>query len=576
VKALAGWLIFSAFSAYAIQSVAQDSGLPPVTRTIYLKNATVIPAPGQKLLNTSILIDDGRIQTVGGRTPIPSHARSIACDSLYIYAGFIEGLSYTGTEAPKQEDNRRGTGASDSQDRIEVGNPPNDRAGITPEKPVRESLKEGEKSIGEMRKLGFTMAHVVPRGRMLPGEGAILLMRDGSIDEMLLREHVSVFAQFTGAPQMYPATVIGVMAKWRQLYRQAQLAKTHQQAFQKGAAIERPTFDRATMALIPVTEGILPVFFRTSSSLDISRALALQQDLGFKLVLAETRRADKMTEAITAGKFPVLVSLELPEDKSDDKSKGRSDADSAKADTTVVDTTDVTDPVTEALEKRRQQSLEENYRQASVLADAKIAFGFSTLGVKAKDIFPNLRKMIAHGLSEDQALAALTVNSAKLLHLESLTGTIEPGKLANLVITTGPVFDEKSQIRYVIVDGQLHEYEIKPAKSKKKGKDAAVKASGVWKYTVEIADNSFTGKITITESDDALQGYYIDQSDGVSRDLSDISLDGNRLKFKSHFETDGQLIPLDFSVVIDGDTFEGEVVIEGQGPAPIEGKRTPE
>jgi hypothetical protein len=240
-----------------------------------------------------------------------------------------------------------------------------------------------------------------------------------------------------------------------------------------------------------------------------------------------------MTEAITAGKFPVLVSLELPEDKSDDKSKGRSDADSAKADTTVVDTTDVTDPVTEALEKRRQQSLEENYRQASVLADAKIAFGFSTLGVKAKDIFPNLRKMIAHGLSEDQALAALTVNSAKLLHLESLTGTIEPGKLANLVITTGPVFDEKSQIRYVIVDGQLHEYEIKPAKSKKKGKDAAVKASGVWKYTVEIADNSFTGKITITESDDALQGYYIDQSDGVSRDLSDISLDGNRLKFKS-------------------------------------------
>jgi hypothetical protein len=331
------------------------------------------------------------------------------------------------------------------------------------------------------------------------------------------------------------------------------------------------------VALIPVTEGALTVFFKTSSPLDISRAMALQKDLGFKLILSETQRADKMVDAIKERKFPVMVSLELPEDKSEKKPSGRDDASAEKSDSSSVEKPGEVDPEKKALEQRRQESLEEHYRQAATLSKANVAFGFSTLGVKSKDIFPNLRKMIEHGLDEDQALAALTVNPAKLLQLESLIGTVEPGKLANLVITTGPLFEEKTQVRYVIVDGQLHEFEIKPPKSKKSDKTASVKAAGTWKYSVDIpGDQTHTGKIVITESAGGLTGYFVNDDDGVSRDLSDISLTGQELKFKSQIEADGAIITVDFFVEISGDAFAGEVVLGSLGAFEINGDRAPE
>ena len=86
--------------------------------------------------------------------------------------------------------------------------------------------------------------------------------------------------------------------------------------------------------------------------------------------------------------------------------------------------------------------------------------------LKSKDFKKNLGGVIKHGLTEDQAIAALTTTPAQILGVSSMMGTVERGKMANLVITDKPYFDEKSNVRFVIVDGDLTEYEAKKEKKK--------------------------------------------------------------------------------------------------------------
>lgn len=468
---------------YFVAAHAQGNpALQPVTSTYVLKGATIIPAPGAKPEQSMMLIERGRIAAIGTSISVPAHARVIQCDSLYIYPGFIDGLSHTGIEAPKPPERSQAPAGPTGQGRApgeirDPYNPPNDQAGITPEVRVRDILKTDDKSIEEMRKLGFTMSHVVPRGRMLPGMGAIVSLGTGTADKLLVREDVSVFSQFAGASQMYPSTVIAVIARWRELFHQATYAQAHQAAFDRGAAVDRPRYDRATLAFAKVTSRDVPVYFKTLSALEMSRALALQRELGFRLVLADTKQAFRMKDDILKAGTSVVVSLSLPADKSE-KPKKEEQKTVAPQDTVSMQTADAEaegkveakDPEQEALNARRKASYEEHCSQAAVLAAAGVPIAFSLLDVKPGDIRANLRNMIAHGLSEDQALAALTVNAAKLLGIEHMAGTVAQGKLANLVVTTAPYFSEKSQVRYVFVEGVMYEYEIK-SKSDKKSDD---------------------------------------------------------------------------------------------------------
>ena len=78
----------------------------------------------------------------------------------------------------------------------------------------------------------------------------------------------------------------------------------------------------------------------------------------------------------------------------------------------------------------------------------------------------NLMTMIENGLSEDAALAALTTNPAQLLGIDKMAGTIEAGKMGNVLVSTAPYFTKKSQFKYVFVDGDKYEYEVKDDKKK--------------------------------------------------------------------------------------------------------------
>src|SRR5690606_2035971 len=159
--------------------------------------------PGRKLEKATVIVDDGLITAVGQGIAVPGDAVVIKGDSLFVYAGFIDGLSHAGVPEPKEERRERPA---------DPGNPTPEYARITPERDVRDVIKPDDKSIEELRALGFTAAHVVPYGRMLPGSGAVILLSGDKTDRMILGSQSSMYSTLHGAPRAYPATVIAVMA----------------------------------------------------------------------------------------------------------------------------------------------------------------------------------------------------------------------------------------------------------------------------------------------------------------------------------------------------------------------------
>ena len=217
-------------------SRAQDGGLMPVTSNYAIKNATIIQAPGKTIQNGTVLIENGIIKAVGSNVNIPADTWIVDADSMFVYAGFISGLSNIGVEKPKEED--------EDDDRKLTGNPTYERAGITPGRSARTMLSPTEKSIKDFRGLGFTASHSVPHKGMLPGKGTIILLGGSSSENMVVKDEASMFAQLSGANGVYPNTVIGVMAKYRDLYRKASQARDYESRYNSNpSGMERTNTD---------------------------------------------------------------------------------------------------------------------------------------------------------------------------------------------------------------------------------------------------------------------------------------------------------------------------------------------
>lgn len=559
------YLVAVCFILLGLMTVQSQSDVPDVTSTFAIKNANVVVRPGQVLEKATVIIKDGLIESVGQNVTIPFDAEIIEADSMFVYSGFIAAIAHTGI--PKAEEKKGGPDRS-----VKRHNPPNDVAGITPEKTIRPLLNASDKSIQSMRNLGFAMAHVVPNGRMMAGKGSIISLSGESVDELMIQENMSLFGSLLASKgRVYPATTIGVMSKWRQLYKQAELAAQHEKKFKSNpSGIKRPMFDEATKALYEVTNNSLPVFFHAPKTLDISRALGLQEELGFRMIAANAKQAYKLTNKLKAKNIPVIISLSLPKDDSSDKK----DKEEKKADKKEEKKEEPSEEM-KALMEKAKQSKAEYTAQAAALEKANIPFSISLIDVKASDIQKNLRRMIKSGLSEDAALAALTTNPAKLLGVSSLTGTVERGKMANLIVTDTSYFKEKANIKYVFVDGKKYKQEINEKKKKSGDPDAVVDLSGSWSVSIDAQGMLISGNIEIQKDGESYTGTMTTDMDDEETELDSIEVDGSEVTIKMTADVDGSEAPVLIEIVVEEDDFEGDVnIANGMMTAEITGSRT--
>jgi imidazolonepropionase-like amidohydrolase len=566
------WITLLVIAMPSLLQAQEEPVLGPVSRTYALTNINIIQGPGRKVDMGTVVIKNGLIQNVGKNISIPADAIIIKADSMYVYAGFIDGLSRVGVTKPKDEPQGRG----DRDRPKDPGNPPAERAGITPQNDVRNSLNPEDNTVSELRAVGFTTAQVVPYGGMLPGSSAIVLLGGSSADNMVLVNKSALYSELTNAERVYPSTVIGVMAKWRELYRQASLTKGYEGAYASNRnGIERATPDRISEAFYPVIDKKIPVLFKAEKLLDVSRVATLQTDLGFVLTLADVKEGWDVINKIIASKAKVFLSLELPEDKKkeekkDDKKEGE------KKETKPAETKPKTaaDLEKEALEKRKNDFIAKYTGQASAFQKAGITYGFSTLSVKPKDIPANLRRMIAAGITEDQALAALTTTPAQLLGLSDRLGTIDNGKMANLVVSDKPYFNEKAKVRYVFVDGLMYKLEVKEEKKgDKNGKPAEV--AGGWSYTADTPQGKNSGKIKIKKDGDNFSGTITSSFSEKEYEMKDISVSGTSLTFYYNADFGGNSLKVEFSLTIDGNSFEGTMTAGNFGSFPVQGTKEP-
>ena len=611
---LPAYCVFCFLNIASAQPVSDD--LPIVTNCIALVNAKLISAPGKPAQVSTVVIRDGLITHVGSDIKIPADAYRIASDSFYVYPAFIDAFSSIGIKE-QEETPPAGQGPGGRAQRPPVdpeGHPTLEDAGITPFRSVRSVIDAKEKSISDWRAQGFAISHAVPRGKMIPGKGALLILTGKDVDQLIWKEDFSMYSQWVGAGGSYPSTVIGLFAKWRELYANASNNVVHQTSYETGSLVSRPHYNQAHEALMPVVKKSMPLYFRAPKVKDISRALSLQADLGMKMVIADAEEAYFLKSHFKQGTVPLVLSLDLPEDKSEAKKEKEKEekekpssvpapdsiktiagekpvtVDSTKtieekkiitADSTkkTGEKKPVPDPEKEAFEKRRTESLKEHRAQAAILAKEGIPFSFGTMSVKPADFHKNLELMIEQGLSHDQALSALTVQPSRLLGIEKYSGTIEAGKMANVIVSNKPIFEKEASIRYMIVEGNLYEYEVKEKKKTsgtgdKSSGEPAVALTGTWTYSIDTPDQKREGTMEFTEEGGEITGT-IKGSDFTSgnSELEDIVLEGNSVSFTFDFDMNGQLMRLEFDLSLKGESFDGNVTAGEFGTFPVSGQR---
>lgn len=546
------------FICLPLVSFAQkDIKLEPVSRTYALTNAFVVQAPGRTISFGTVIIRDGLILDVGKNIQIPREAIIIKADSMYIYPGFIDGLSRVGVDKPDKEANM--------EKPKDPGNPSPERAGITPAQDVRDYLNPDERSLVDLRSQGFTVAHVVPYGVFLPGKGAVVSLGGESKSEMVMVSDASLYAELTSTKGVYPSTIMGVMAKWRELYRQAAEAKAYQQVYASvRSGLERPVIDPVLEALYPVVEKKLPVVFKAENATDIFRVLTLGKDLGFTLTIAEMKEGWDAIQKIKTSGAKVFLSLDLPEESRPAETKETFEV---KEENQVL-----TEVEKERLEKRKEEYMRKYAGQAASMHANGLKFGFSSMAVKHTDIHANLRKMIAAGLSEDAALAALTTTPAEFFGLADRLGTIDKGKIANIFITNQPYFSEKMKIRYVFVDGDLYEC---GGKGKKYDKKPITEIDGTWSFTMQAPEGKVNLKIVFKKQGKTYGGYISGGHLPNPIEFKTVTHEGDKLRFTYTAIVESNRLDVTVHGTLEGASFKGRMNFGTFGDFPMEGTKDP-
>ena len=550
------------FTPFLCLSQVDYDKIIKATDKVFVKDVIIHAKPGSIIEYGSILIEGGIITQIGKNLRIPTDAYILKADSLHAYPAFIDALSHSTIKKKENEE----------RPKVKFkGSPPDDVAGITPGKSAFEDIDAESSDISTMRGLGFGISNIAPRGRMLPGQTAIISLSGKTKNEILLKENVALYSQLRTSSGVFPATMIGVLSKFKELYRQAEGAKIHLDKYSTSpVGMQRPSYSDAIVSMIPITQKKQTVYFKAESAKDVHRVLALKRALGFNLVLTDVKQIYPVIDQIKSLNVPVMVSLDLPEkpkgDKEDDQEKDK-DKEGIKDDDEEEE--ELTDEEMEMLKKRKAEAYQEYVTQIAKLEEAGVQFGFSWIEAKPKKLQDNMMTLIENGLSEDAAIRGLTTVPAELLGISNIAGTAEKGKLANIILSTKPIFEKDSKIKFMLVEGEVFEYEIKKKKKKSNSGDE-VDIAGTWDY--EISQFGAAGTVIITKEDDSYKiEMTSDDDDDVMEGLN-VSRDGNALAFDLKIEDEGFSMDVSVSIDFSEDEFEGNVNSDF-GAAPIEGSK---
>src|ERR1700752_2078830 len=400
----------------------QDGVLQP-RGVVAIRNAKIVTVSGPDIENGTVLIRDGKIEAVGANVSVPAGAHTIDGRGLSVYPGMIDAGTNMGlVEVPQ--------GANGTVDLSEVGDlNPNAKAII--------AVNPHSAHIAVTRVEGITNTLTAPTGGLISGQAALINLLGTSPKEMAVVPQIALVINYPrigggggggfGGFQQQPANLAETLTanerqvdKIRKMLRDAEAYGRPQDAYAKDKSLPRPDRNVVLEPLVPYVRGEQPVIFRADREAEIRGALRFAEEMKLKPIILGGNDAWKVVNLLKEKNVPVILTgiLSLP---------GRED-----------------------------DAYDSLYENAAKLQQAGVRFCISTgdAGPEVRNLAQYAGMAAAFGLSKADAVKAVTLYPAQILNVADRLGSIEAGKMANLVVTDGDLLEIRTHIRFLLIDGR--------------------------------------------------------------------------------------------------------------------------
>jgi len=544
---------------------------------VAIKAGQIVTVTAGVIENGTIIIRNGIIEAIGKDLVIPPGAEIIQEDTMYVYPGLIDAHTSIALQKPEQTEQSSQPGGQSS--RGPVGPSP---TMMSPEKLTADMLNPKDANIKKVRETGVTTVLTVPDEGIFIGQSALINLFGDASEGMILKSPVAMHLGYSRQRGVYPATLMAVIAFQKQKFYDAQHHKLLWDRYKKQKrGFQRPLPNKSLDALLPVLEGQQLVIISVNKENDIKRAIKLADEFQLNYLLSGVVEGWRVVDLLRAKNKPVLLSLNFPKPENVTgysfqlKVEGPTKKEKPKAKTEDNEKQEgeskaKTEEKGKDKDKEKEKESADLYANAGALFKAGIKFCFSSGGLKKpEDFVKNAAKTIEYGLPKEEALKAMTIYPAELFGVTDQIGSIEVGKIANLVITTGELFAEETKVKYVFVDGRKNKIE-KP--KKKPTGEASVNVSGTWEITVASAMGEVAVTVVLNQSGSEVTGEFKSEMGATS--IYDGSVSGNAIQFSVKLPIGGQPFELVFDGTVEGDTMEGTIDLGEMGLADWEGTKT--
>jgi imidazolonepropionase-like amidohydrolase len=373
-----------------------------------------------------LVIKDGKIAAVGTNVDVPTGAQVIDGKGLQVYPGLFDPVTQIGLSEI--------SAVSASVDTTETGT-------INPDAVAADAVLPSSEHIPVTRAAGITEVLAVPasggfdsRGsaNLLGGQASAIHLAGWSINDMLIKKSVAMVIDwptidtetfdvttFSRKPKPYTEAKQEYDKQVDQLSDWLDNARHYAQAWGHGGPAEYQR-DLKLEALVPVVRGELPVLVFATRAREIRNAVEFCDKQKIKMILAGGAEAYKVKDLLRSKNIPVILQPSLTEPLDEDDPYDRSMTDAAE------------------------------------LSEAHVRFALGSFDNSfARRLGQQAANAVAHGLPYDEALKSVTVYPAQIFGLADQLGTLESGKIANIIVTNGDPLEITTDVRYLFIKGRL-------------------------------------------------------------------------------------------------------------------------
>lgn len=423
IRILALALLLCGFCVTNAQTgtTASQHGVTPSRGTYAIRNAHIVTVSGADIENGTVVIRDGKIVAVGAEVAVPSGAQVIDARGMFVYPGMMD----AGTSIGLVE---IGQGANGTVDTAETGE-------LNPNAKAVVALNPHSAHIGVTRVDGVTSAVSSPTGGLISGQAAIVNLVGTTPLEMAVVPTAALVinyprlgargGDFGGQQQQTNLTDVLAaserqLTQIRKMLRDAEAYGRARDAYAKDKSLPRPVVNIVLDALVPYVRGERPVVFRADRAAEIRGVITFAEEMKLKPIILGGDDAWKVADLLKEKNVPVILTgvLNLP--------------------------------------LREDDAYDTLFTAPAKLQQAGVRFAISTgnSGSAVRNLPFYAGMAAAFGLPKNEALKAVTLYPAQIMNVADRLGSIEVGKVADLVITDGDILETRTHVRRVFIDGR--------------------------------------------------------------------------------------------------------------------------